>query len=101
MELNYDTGEKNRIEILGSAQDADIRLEKRALDLDKTYISLSSAKIVRIHNRSDIMAKFSWKQFATDVEERNYKTTRLIKQEMENLTENNEFMLVCESCFYF
>jgi hypothetical protein len=93
MELTYDTGEKNRIELTGTAEDADIRLEKHTLQLDQTYISLMSAKTVRIHNRSGIMAKFSWKQFATDVEERNHRAMRLVRMEIENAEEDSQFEL--------
>jgi hypothetical protein len=91
MELSYDTGEKNRIELTGTAEDADIRLEKHTLQLDQTYISLMSAKTVRIHNRSGIMAKFSWKQFATDIEERNHRAMRLVRMEIENAEEDSQF----------
>jgi hypothetical protein len=98
MELSYDTGEKNRIELTGTAEDADIRLERHTLQMDQTYISLMSSKTVRIHNRSGIMAKFSWKQFATDIEERNFRAMRLVRMEIENQEEDNEFMEVLFVC---
>ncbi|KAJ3287536.1 hypothetical protein HK104_008544 [Borealophlyctis nickersoniae] len=74
--ITYDTGDQIVSSLLATSEDANIRLEKSTLRLDNTYISLSSMKSVRICNRSDIMAKFQWKRFATAAEERQYRMRR-------------------------
>ena len=44
---------------MGVAEDAVIRLEKPQVRLESTSIGLISTKIIKIINRSDIMARFS------------------------------------------
>lgn len=46
-----------------------IRLDRNSLFIEKTYISLASQRTVTIHNRSNIIAHFQWKIFATQEEE--------------------------------
>lgn len=46
-----------------------IRLDKNSLIIEKTYISLANQRILTIHNRSNIIAHFQWKTFATQEEE--------------------------------
>lgn len=46
-----------------------IRLDRNSLIIEKTYISLASQRTVTIHNRSNIIAHFQWKIFATQEEE--------------------------------
>ncbi|KAJ3043944.1 hypothetical protein HK097_001621, partial [Rhizophlyctis rosea] len=74
--ISYETGEQIVCTLMGTAEDANIRLEKSSMKMDNTYISLSSMKSIRIHNRSDIMAKFQWKQYSTAMEEKQYRTRR-------------------------
>ncbi|KAJ3364976.1 hypothetical protein GGF32_000634 [Allomyces javanicus] len=57
----------------GSADNVDVRLEHGQVTMAPTYISLSSFKTITIHNHSDIIAKYQWKQFSTDVEEVKFK----------------------------
>lgn len=94
MHLTYDTGEKNIIKLAGTAEDADIRLEMHTLPLNNAYISLHTSTTLKIHNRSEIMAKFCWKMFATDSEENSYRNRKLLEQEMADQAEDTAFMLV-------
>jgi len=55
MLLEYDTGEKVYINMYGSADDVNIRLEKQILQMDNTYINLVSMKVLTLYNRSDII----------------------------------------------
>jgi len=55
MLLEYDTGEEVYINIFGSADDVNIRLEKQILQMDNTYINLVSMKMLTLYNRSDII----------------------------------------------
>ncbi|KAJ3036631.1 hypothetical protein HDV00_002527 [Rhizophlyctis rosea] len=86
--ITYETGEEVVCNLMGTAEDANIRLEKSALRMDNTYISLSSMKSIRIHNRSDIMAKFKWKRYATANEEKRHrlrKSLELAQEEEEEI----------------
>uniref|UniRef100_A0A8C0I401 Abnormal spindle-like microcephaly-associated protein ASH domain-containing protein n=1 Tax=Balaenoptera musculus TaxID=9771 RepID=A0A8C0I401_BALMU len=65
----YDTGEDVFISLYGAATDMNIRLDKNSLILEKTYLSLANQRTLTIHNRSNIIAHFQWKIFATQEEE--------------------------------
>ena len=58
--MEYDTGEEVYINIYGSADDVNIRLEKQILQMDNTYINLVSMKVLTLYNRSDIIVMFSF-----------------------------------------
>ncbi|KAM9214465.1 hydrocephalus-inducing protein homolog [Leptosomus discolor] len=82
--VHYDTGEDIHTSLYGAAVDVDIRLERNSLTVEKTYLTLSNYGSVVIHNRSDIIAHFQWKAFATQEEEEHQKLRRcrgLLKQE--------------------
>jgi hypothetical protein len=53
----------------GAAEDVDVALSEPAVTLDSTYISLSSQRVIRIHNHSEIPVKFCWKNCADEGEE--------------------------------
>nr|XP_031536660.1 hydrocephalus-inducing protein homolog isoform X1 [Vicugna pacos] len=91
----YDTGEKVFISLYGAAIDMNIRLDKNSLTIEKTYISLANQRTVTIHNRSNIIAHFQWKIFATQEEEDGEKyrlCDDLIKAEK---NETDEFLEEC------
>uniref|UniRef100_A0A670KA82 HYDIN axonemal central pair apparatus protein n=1 Tax=Podarcis muralis TaxID=64176 RepID=A0A670KA82_PODMU len=67
--VHYDTGEDIHVGLYGAATDVNVRLDKNSLIVEKTYITLVSQRSVVIHNRSDIIARFQWKIFATQEEE--------------------------------
>lgn len=61
------------ISLYGAAIDMNIRLDKNSLTLEKTYITLVNQRTVTIHNRSNIIAHFQWKVFATQEEDNRVK----------------------------
>ncbi|XP_064495672.1 hydrocephalus-inducing protein homolog [Pseudopipra pipra] len=67
--VHCDRGEDTHTRLLGKAEDFNIELDKYSLELDKTYLTLSSHRTMVIHNRSNITARFQWKAFATEAEE--------------------------------
>uniref|UniRef100_A0A4X2JVL0 HYDIN axonemal central pair apparatus protein n=1 Tax=Vombatus ursinus TaxID=29139 RepID=A0A4X2JVL0_VOMUR len=67
--VNYDTGEKVCVNLYGAGADMNIRLDKNSLIIEKTFISLSNQRSIIIHNRSNIIAHFQWKVYATQEEE--------------------------------
>ncbi|XP_066493063.1 hydrocephalus-inducing protein homolog [Tiliqua scincoides] len=67
--VHYDTGEDIHINLYGAATDVNVRLDKNSLTIEKTYITLANQRSVIIHNRSEIIAHFQWKVFATQEEE--------------------------------
>ncbi|XP_006878929.1 PREDICTED: hydrocephalus-inducing protein homolog [Elephantulus edwardii] len=91
----YDTGERVYVSLYGAAIDMNIRLDRNSLTIEKTFISLASQRIVTIHNRSNIIAHFQWKIFATQDEEEREKhrvCDDLTKEEKE---ETDEFLEEC------
>lgn len=56
------------VDLLGSAENINIRLEKTQLKIEST-ITLTQIKTVKIHNRSDKMVRYAWKQYASQAEE--------------------------------
>uniref|UniRef100_A0A8C8TUT7 HYDIN, axonemal central pair apparatus protein n=1 Tax=Peromyscus maniculatus bairdii TaxID=230844 RepID=A0A8C8TUT7_PERMB len=67
--VTYDTGEMVFVGLYGAAIDVNIRLDKNSVIMEKTYISLANQRTITIHNRSNIIAHFQWKIFATQEEE--------------------------------
>jgi len=67
-------GEDVYISVNGTVQDAAVRLDKRVVDVEDTYISLASQSVVIISNRSDVIAHFRWTRFATSADEERQKT---------------------------
>jgi hypothetical protein len=57
MSVSYDTGEGVYVRLLGTAEDANIRLERNNVRLDSTYITKTAVKRFRIINRSDIIVR--------------------------------------------
>jgi hydrocephalus-inducing protein len=111
MLVKYDTGEVITVTLIGNAEDANIRLEKGSLKLDSTYITLSSAKTIKIFNRSDILVghmsssslsqpltnfgikkvNFSWKMFSTHAEDRQYRLRKKIDMDTMESIECTKF----------
>ncbi|XP_014384628.1 PREDICTED: hydrocephalus-inducing protein homolog [Myotis brandtii] len=91
----YDTGEKMFVSLYGAAVDMNIRLDKNSLIIEKTYISLANQRTITIYNRSNIIAHFQWKIFATQEEEdkEKYRVCEdLIKEEKDETDEFQEFV---------
>ncbi|XP_064239335.1 hydrocephalus-inducing protein homolog [Aotus nancymaae] len=91
----YDTGEKVFVSLYGAAIDMNIRLDKNSLTIEKTYISLANQRTITIHNRSNIIAHFLWKVFATQQEEDREKYRVGDDQIKEEKDETDEFFEEC------
>ena len=93
--VTYDTGEQVEIQLYGAAEDANVRLDKNTVGLEKTYIGQSSLRTLKIQNRSDIVAHFEWKAAATSFEEEQERirlTDNLDEDEDTELTDFQELM---------
>ncbi|XP_053771126.1 hydrocephalus-inducing protein homolog isoform X8 [Desmodus rotundus] len=91
----YDTGEKMFVSLYGAAIDMNIRLDKNSLIFEKTYVSLATQRTVTIYNRSNIIAHFQWKIFATQEEEdrEKHRVCKYLTKEEKN--ETDEFLEEC------
>ncbi|NWI41840.1 HYDIN protein, partial [Picathartes gymnocephalus] len=76
--VRYDTDTHTSLH--GRAVDVHIRLDRNAVTVEKTYITLSSSTTVLIHNLSDITARFQWTAADTQGQEDQLKQ-RLCHQE--------------------
>ncbi|XP_021488188.2 hydrocephalus-inducing protein homolog [Meriones unguiculatus] len=93
--VDYDTGETVFVRLYGTAIDVNIRLDKNSLTIEKTYISLVNQRTVTIHNRSNIIAHYQWKIFATPEDEDKEKLRVCDDLDEEERTETNEFLEDC------
>jgi len=41
--------------------------------MDNTYINLVSMEVLTLYNRSDIVIKYQWKQFSSQIEEKQFR----------------------------
>ncbi|XP_033930017.1 hydrocephalus-inducing protein homolog [Melopsittacus undulatus] len=73
MIVHYDTGEDVHKSLCGTAVNADIRLDKSSLTVEKTSLTLSKQSSLVIHNQSGITAHFQWKRFVDEEEEERQK----------------------------
>ncbi|CAF4810740.1 unnamed protein product [Rotaria sp. Silwood1] len=73
----YDTGEKVYVNVYGVAQDINVRLEKRSVHFENTYLEMINQRTVTLSNRSDQLVHFQWKQYATEREEEQQKLRQL------------------------
>ncbi|CAF3321831.1 unnamed protein product [Rotaria socialis] len=73
----YDTGEKVYVNAYGVAQDINVRLEKRSIHFENTYLEMVNQRTVTLSNRSDQLVHFQWKQYATEREEEQHKLRQL------------------------
>ncbi|XP_073515931.1 hydrocephalus-inducing protein homolog isoform X2 [Phyllobates terribilis] len=73
MVIHYDTGEDLHVALYGAAADMNMRLDKNSLTIEKTFLSLANQRTVTICNRSDVIAHFQWKEFASQEEEEQQK----------------------------
>lgn len=72
-----DLGEKVYVNIYGVAQDINVRLEKKSIHFENTYLEMINQRTVTLTNRSDQLVHFQWKQFATEREEEQQKLRQL------------------------
>ena len=75
--VQFDTGEELCIKAYGGAENVNVRLEKNTLKFEPTFLGKMSQRIVKIHNRSDVLAHFDWKPYAT-VDEEQYQREKYV-----------------------
>ncbi|KAM3920677.1 hydrocephalus-inducing protein homolog [Leptodactylus fuscus] len=95
--IHYDTGEDVRISLYGAAADMNLRLDKNSLTIEKTFLSLVSQRTVTIHNRSDIVAHFQWKEFSSRQEEEQQKQRFCSDLLIEEEEETDRFLDECKA----
>ncbi|KFV73572.1 Hydrocephalus-inducing protein, partial [Struthio camelus australis] len=93
--VHYDTGEDIHTSLYGAAVDVNIRLDKNSLVIEKTYLMLANHRAVVIHNRSEIIAHFQWKAFATQEEEDHQKMRLCCKLQSQEEDETDRFLKEC------
>ena len=72
-----------KVELLGSSENMNIRLDKSIIRV-QTTISLTSTKVIKLMNRSDLMVKYEWKRYINEMEEAHIRARRnmdLVKQQ--------------------
>ncbi|XP_060537492.1 hydrocephalus-inducing protein homolog isoform X5 [Pantherophis guttatus] len=93
--IHYDTGEDIHVSLYGAATDVNVRLDKNSLTIEKTYITLANQRSVVIHNRSDIIAHFQWKAFATHEKEEEKKQTMCRTLQAEQNSVLDQLLVEC------
>ncbi|XP_041964608.1 hydrocephalus-inducing protein homolog isoform X2 [Alosa sapidissima] len=93
--LHYHTGEDVYISLYGAATDANVRLERNSVLLEKTYISMANQRSVAIVNRSDAIVHYQWKSFATEEEEEQHKQRFCVDLQLEEDDEMEQFLTEC------
>ncbi|XP_069073573.1 hydrocephalus-inducing protein homolog [Pleurodeles waltl] len=93
--VHYDTGENIHVRLYGAASDINVRLDKNSLMVEKTYLSMANQRTVTISNRSDIIAHFQWKTWATQEEEDQQKSRFWTSLQTEEEEETNRFLSEC------
>ncbi|XP_028813720.1 hydrocephalus-inducing protein homolog [Denticeps clupeoides] len=91
--LHYHSGEDIYISLYGASADANVRLERNSVMMEKTYISLSSQRSVTIVNRSDTIVHFHWKGCADEEEEQKQRLCSELQQEAGD--EMDDFLTEC------
>ncbi|XP_077975805.1 hydrocephalus-inducing protein homolog isoform X2 [Styela clava] len=93
--LCYDSGEQVHVTLYGAAVDANVRLDKNAIRIDNTYISMANQRNIIIHNRSNVIAHFKWSPFATQIEEDSQKDRFCNEISDEERQERERFLQEC------
>jgi len=71
------SGEKIYVNVYGVAQDINVRLEKKSVHFENTYLEMINQRTVTISNRSDQLVRFQWKQYSNEREEEQQKLRQL------------------------
>ncbi|XP_067158936.1 hydrocephalus-inducing protein homolog [Apteryx mantelli] len=93
--VHYDTGEDIHTSLYGTAVEVNISLDKNSLMIEKTYLTLANHRAVVIHNRSEIIAHFQWKAFATWEEEDQQKMRLCRRLQSQEKDETDRFLKEC------
>jgi hydrocephalus-inducing protein len=76
--VRFDTGEEIVVTAFGGGENVNIRLEKNSLKFEPTFLGKSSQRVFRIFNRSDVLAHFEWKPYAS-IEEEDYQRGKYVQ----------------------
>ncbi|XP_066439738.1 hydrocephalus-inducing protein homolog isoform X2 [Eleutherodactylus coqui] len=95
--IHYDTDEDVGVCLYGAAADVNVRLDKSSLTIQKTFLSLANQRTFTIHNRSDIIAHFQWKEFASQQEEECKKQRFCSDLLIEEEEETDSFLDECKA----
>jgi len=71
-------GDVVHVNVHGAAQDVPVRLMRRCICMDATYVTMSSQKLVTISNRSDVIVHFRWTRFATPQAEQQHRARSVV-----------------------
>jgi hydrocephalus-inducing protein len=91
LKIHYETGEVMLIELVGSAENVNVRLDKSNIRIQNT-IFLTASKIVKLTNRSELMVKYGWKRCSNEQEETHLYARRNIdylKEEQDEIAKWN------------
>ncbi|XP_072551301.1 hydrocephalus-inducing protein homolog [Salminus brasiliensis] len=95
--LHYHTGEDVYISLYGASIDANVRLDKNSLLVEKTYITMTNQRMVAILNRSDTIVHYQWKSFATEDEEEQHRLRFCSELQQEEDNEMEQFLTECKA----
>ena len=70
-------GEQVFVHVYGVAQDINVRLEKKSLHFENTYLEMINQRTVTLSNRTDQLVHFQWKQYPNEREEEQQKLRQL------------------------
>lgn len=76
-----------KVDLVGSAENMNIRMDKANIRI-QTTISLTTKKVVKLMNRSDLMVKYEWKRCINEMEEAHLRARRKMdfaKQEADEI----------------
>ncbi|XP_033625714.1 hydrocephalus-inducing protein homolog [Asterias rubens] len=93
--VSYDTAEDVFVTLYGAAVDANVRLDKNTVRIENTFITMANQRSLTINNRSDVIAHFQWKPFATAEEENQQKDRFCTSLADEEQAENDRFLEEC------
>lgn len=93
--LKYDTGETVAIQLHGTAQDANVRLDKSSLRIEDTFLGMANQRVATIFNRSDVIVHYRWTKFATKQEEDMHRARLIGDIEAEEKQETDRFLEEC------
>ncbi|CAN2389289.1 axonemal central apparatus assembly [Pristimantis euphronides] len=95
--IHYDTDEDVHVSLYGAAADMNVRLDKNSLTIEKTFLSLVNQRTFSVHNRSDIIVHFQWKEFASQQEEEQQKQRFCSDLLIEEEEETDRFLDECSA----
>ncbi|KAH6588049.1 hypothetical protein BASA50_010912 [Batrachochytrium salamandrivorans] len=92
------TGEVINVGVTGTAENANIKLEKSIIRMESTSITLASSKTLKIFNKSDIMVSYTWKMFSNEKEEEHFREKEVLISLSEENQERELYLTKTEVC---